>query len=129
MLMNVVEVVDIPPSATEDQARTLLNRPCEENRYMLVQVVTLPDGTQRAIYRILARALDMNPEERALLCRFSANRDGKDEAAIAVIKGNPKMSSRELEEQLKALGIKRSKDWCARKRRELVANGSVVTED
>ena len=48
--MNVVEVVDVPQGASEDEARRLLNRPCEANRYMLVQVFLLPNGDTRAFY-------------------------------------------------------------------------------
>lgn len=126
--MNAVEVVDVPPSATEDQARKLLNRPCEENRYMLVQVVILPDGTQRAIYRMLARALDMKPGERALLCRFGGNRDGKEDAARALIEANRSKSLREIVNMLKQAGIKRGKTWVSEARMATQGSGSKVTE-
>ena len=38
--MNVIEVVDVPQGASEDEARTLLMLPCETNRDTLVQVFT-----------------------------------------------------------------------------------------
>lgn len=49
-----------------------------------------------------------------------ANKDGKDEVAITVIKANPKMSVRKTVELLKESGIKRGKDWVQTKRYELM---------
>jgi hypothetical protein len=49
-----------------------------------------------------------------------ANKDGKDEVAIALIKANPKLSVRKAVELLKENGIKRGKDWVQTKRYELV---------
>jgi hypothetical protein len=48
-----------------------------------------------------------------------ANKDGKDEVAIALIKANPKLSVRKSVELLKESGIKRGKDWIQTKRYEL----------
>jgi hypothetical protein len=49
-----------------------------------------------------------------------ANKDGKDEVAVALIKANPKLSIRKMVELLKENGIKRGKDWVQTKRYELV---------
>ncbi len=49
-----------------------------------------------------------------------ANKDGKDEFAIALIQANPKLSVRKAVELLKENGIKRGKDWVQTKRYELV---------
>jgi hypothetical protein len=49
-----------------------------------------------------------------------ANKDGKDEIAIALIKANPKLSVRKTVELLIENDIKRGKDWVQTKRYELV---------
>jgi hypothetical protein len=49
------------------------------------------------------------------------NKDGKDKAAEAVIRANPSMSVRELEEQLAALEINRGKTWIAKARARINA--------
>jgi hypothetical protein len=109
--MNVIEVVDVPAGASEDEARRLLNRPCEANRYMLVQVFLLPNGHTRAFYRLVARAYDLNPGERSELQGFQGNRDGMESAACALIQANMNMSLRQLVRVLEDSGIKRGKSW------------------
>lgn len=54
-----------------------------------------------------------------------ANKDGKDEAAEAVIRANPKMNVRELSELLASLGMKRGKTWVGQARSRI--NGTGVT--
>jgi len=49
-----------------------------------------------------------------------ANKDGKDEVAIALIKANPKLSVRKMVELLKERGIKRGKDWIQGRRFDLL---------
>jgi hypothetical protein len=49
-----------------------------------------------------------------------ANKDGQDEAAIALIKANPKLSVRKTVELLKESGIRRGKDWIQGKRFDLI---------
>lgn len=56
--MDVIRVVDVPVGTCADGAQRLLNGPCAENSYLLVQVLPLPDGSLRAIYRLLARTPD-----------------------------------------------------------------------
>jgi Bifunctional DNA primase/polymerase, N-terminal/AAA domain/Primase C terminal 1 (PriCT-1) len=53
------------------------------------------------------------------------NKDGKDDAAEAVIRANPKLKIKELEEQLKALGIQRGTTWIGKARARI--NGTGVT--
>jgi hypothetical protein len=49
-----------------------------------------------------------------------ANKDGRDEAALALIKTHPKLSVRKAVDLLKENGIKRGKDWVQTKRYDLV---------
>lgn len=122
--MNVIEVVDVPQGASEDEARTLLNRPCEANRYMLVQVFLLPNGDTRAFYRLVARAYDQKPGERPeLQGGFKADRDGMDDAARTLIKYNLGRSVRALVRLLEVRGIKRGKTWVGEMRMELRGEG------
>ena len=48
-----------------------------------------------------------------------ANKDGMDDATLAIIKANPTLSVRKTVELLKGNGIKRGKDWVQTKRYEL----------
>jgi hypothetical protein len=105
--MNVIEVVDVPPGTSEADARELFNRPCTENTYMLVQVLQMADGTQRAIYRLLARALDTKPETQP---------EGREEEALAIIRAHPRDSLTHLMARLKAAGITRGHSWVSCKR-------------
>lgn len=115
--MNVIEVVDVPEGTSEDEARRLLNRPCEENRYMLVQVLPLPGGATRAFYRLVSSAYDKKPYERNKL--HTSDHD----AAVELIRNNPSLSIRKLVSLLESAGIKRRKTWVSEtrmKQRELV---------
>lgn len=50
--MDVIQVVDVPAASSADEAQRLLNAPCAENRYSLVQVLQMPGGAARAVYRL-----------------------------------------------------------------------------
>jgi hypothetical protein len=50
---------------------------------------------------------------------FAGNKDGKDAAAIAVLKDNPKLSDRDTVAKLGEMGIKRGKTWVNQQRYEL----------
>src|ERR1700733_14407802 len=102
--MNVIEVVDVPEGASEDEARVLLNKPCEVNRYMLVQVLPLPGGV-RAFYRLVSSAYDKKPGERNQL------RDGNHEKAVEYVKAHPEMSLRLVSQGLAEMGITRGRQW------------------
>ena len=56
------------------------------------------------------------------------NKDGMDEAAEAVIRANPKFKIKELEEQLKALGIKRGTTWISKARARIMGTGVTCGE-
>jgi hypothetical protein len=128
MVMNVIEVVDVPQGASEDEARRLLNRPCEANRYMLVQVLPLPGGCTRAFYRLVARAYDKKPGERAELGGFKADLDGMDGAARVYIKARMGLPIRVLVEGLADMGITRKKTWVSDAKLALRGSGSKHAE-
>src|ERR1017187_2309276 len=54
------------------------------------------------------------PGEAVLMSKNSANKDGKAEAAEALIRDHLELSVRKLEELLKAAGLKRGRDWVMR---------------
>lgn len=133
----MIEVVDVPQGASEDEARTLLNRPCETNRYMLVQVFLLPSGATRAFYRLVSSAYDKKPDERNELHTNTggspsyggniANRDGQDDAARTIIKANSTWTVKALVKLLAESGIKRGKWWVTEARLEAREGGSKIT--
>lgn len=63
--MNVIQVVDVPAASSADDAQRLLNAPCAENRYLLVQVLQLPGGATRAIYRLRVERAVTKRQDRA----------------------------------------------------------------
>lgn len=48
------------------------------------------------------------------------NKDGKEDAALAILKAHPKLPLRKTCEMLKEHGIKRGKDWVREKRNEII---------
>jgi hypothetical protein len=56
------------------------------------------------------------------------NKDGKDEAAEAIIKANAEMRVRKLQEQLAALGIDRGTTWIGKARARIRGTGVTVGE-
>jgi hypothetical protein len=84
---------------------------------MLVQVLQLPDGVTRAIYRLLKQAYWRHNDEASY--GFQRNKDGKDAAAHTIIADNPDKSIRVLVGLLSDAGIKRGKSWVSEKRMEL----------
>jgi hypothetical protein len=59
--------------------------------------------------------------------QFKGNRDGQDEAAVAILKANPDDSVRGAVERLGSLGIRRGKDWVAKQKSKLKGTGSVLS--
>lgn len=56
-----------------------------------------------------------------------ADKDGKDAAAIAMMKESPKLSNAKMSEALKAAGIKRGQDWVRKKRYDMAQeNGGMM---
>ena len=72
-----------------------------------------------------------DPETRTVTLQarkgFKGNRDGKDEAAIALIKANSKLSAVKVSQLLKEHEIDRSSEWVRKRRFELVQdNGGMM---
>ena len=109
----VIRVVDVPDAATAEEAERLMNGPCDQANYLLVNVLYMePLRSTRAVYRLSAREQAGKPAARTVgVGGNKANRDGKDEAARAVIKANATTTVTALIAKLRALGIKRGKTW------------------
>ena len=111
--MDVIRVVDVPGGTSADEAQRLMNVPCVENLYMLVQVLPLADGTTRAFYRLLRKSHHSDSPNR----RGVSNLDGKDEVAREIIRDHGKtLSIPALIRKLADNGIKRGKTWIAENR-------------
>jgi len=111
--MDVIRVVDVPGGTSADEAQRLMNVPCVENLYMLVQVLPLADGTTRAFYRLLRKSHHSDSPNR----RGVSNLDGKDEVAREIIRDHGKtLSIPALIRKLADNGIKRGKTWVAENR-------------
>jgi hypothetical protein len=55
-MQPVIRVVDIPDEVTAKEAERLMNAPCEEANYLLVNVLYMePLRSTRAVYRLSAR--------------------------------------------------------------------------
>jgi hypothetical protein len=64
--------------------------------------------------------VDPDGEVQLKAREFKGNKDGKDEAATIYVKAHMKESLREIVAGLKAMGIKRGKDWVSERRNDLV---------
>ena len=122
--MRVIRVVDVPDAATAEEAERLMNGPLDQANYLLVNVLYMePLRSTRAVYRLSAREQAGRPATTRPVGvgGNKANRDGKDEAARAVIKANVTMTVTALIAKLKALEIERGKTWVTEAR--LAARG------
>jgi len=126
--MRVIRVVDVPDAATAEEAERLMNGPLDQANYLLVNVLYMePLRSTRAVYRLSAREQAGRPDiARSVVAGNKANRDGKDEAARAVIKANVTMTVTALIAKLKALGIKRGKTWVTEARLAVRGRGEVL---
>ena len=91
-----------------------MNGPCDQANYLLVNVLYMePLRSTRAFFRLSAReqAVRPNTARSVGVGGNKADRDGKDDAARAVIKANVTTTVTALIAKLKALGIKRGKTW------------------
>jgi len=61
--------------------------------------------------------------------KSTADLDGKDDMAVAIVKANPRLSNVKMSKLLKDAGIKRSKEWVRLKRQELGIGGVQVGEE
>jgi hypothetical protein len=101
---SVIIVLDIPAGAPAEDAERLLNEPYAEG-YNLVNA--FPAGNAiRALYRLSAEARKPDTQK-------------EDEEAIAFLKANIQLTTREAYIQLSAKGIKKSQTWIDLKRTEL----------
>ncbi len=57
---------------------------------------------------------------------FKGNKDGKDDAAIAIIKASPTLSNVKLSQMLKEHGIERSPEWVRKHRIGLLPGNQLV---
>ena len=89
-----------------------------------------PTGaSQQANAAVAATAPGPVPNSGATVEKKStADLDGKDDEAVAMMKANPKLSNVKLAKLLKDTGIKRSKEWVRLKRLELGIGGLQVGE-
>ena len=71
-----------------------------------------------------------DPETATVVSRpsaFKSNKDGKDEARVALIKANAKLSNAKLAVLLKEAGMPRSAEWIRQTKYELLqANGEMM---
>jgi hypothetical protein len=125
----VIRVVDVPDAATAEEAERLMNGPYDQANYILVNVLYMePLRSTRAVYRLSARQQAGRPDiARSVgVGGNKADRDGKDDAARAVIKANVTMTVTALIAKLKALGIKRGKTWVTEARLAVRGRGEVL---
>lgn len=104
-----IQVVDVPAGATTEETERLLNDVCEQGYYVLA-VLPVNHGGSRAYFNqrkhVPGKTARGNP----------GNRDGKDEAALAIVEAHPKASIREVVELLNGAGIKRGRSWVQERR-------------
>jgi hypothetical protein len=113
-IQPVIRVVDVPDAATAEEAERLMNGPCDQANYLLVNVLYMePLRSTRAFFRLSAReqAGRTDTARSVGVGGNKANRDGNDEAARAVIKANATMTITALIAKLKEMGIDRRKTW------------------
>src|SRR5579872_7189061 len=107
-------VVDVPAQATAETAERLLNEACEQGYYILA-IHTQEGGGARAFFNLRTR-LDRAGAPRAL-----GNRDGKEDAALEIIRMHPGDTIAGILGRLRAAGIQRGRNWVSQKRRGLFA--------
>lgn len=125
-MQPVIRVVDIPDAATAEEAERLMNGPCDQANYLLVNVLYMePLRSTRAVYRLSARDQAVRPDITTMGTRSAP--DGKDAAARAVIAANSAMTVPALIAKLAALGIDRKKTWVAYARLDARGAGTRLT--
>lgn len=107
-MQPVIRVIDVPDAASAEEAERLMNGPCDQANYLLVNVLYMePLRSTRAVYRLSAR------EQASTATGTRSDSDGKDDAARAVIAANSALTVPALIAKLAALGIDRKKTWVA----------------
>ncbi len=124
-IQPVIRVVDIPDAATAEEAERLMNGPCTEANYLLVNVLYMePLRFTRAFYRLSAREQAGRPDNPT---GNRADSDREDATARAVITANPALTIPALIAKLAELGIDRKKTWVAYARRDARGAGTKLT--
>ena len=112
---NHIIVVDVPLNATPEYAEHILNAACERGYYVLAILPGVMGGARGYFGKRRAPLLRGNKPK--------SNTDGKQDAALAIIKANPGDSIRQLVNRMQDAGIIRGKTWVSEKRMELGRNG------
>jgi hypothetical protein len=107
---------------TAERAEALLNQPFDEDYYLL-SIVAWGACSARAFYRRRVQHAGAGGSRGN-----QANRDGKDEAAKAIIRDNPDLTIMALVIRLKDTGIKRGKSWVSAARIEARGTGVKVSQ-
>jgi hypothetical protein len=121
-MQPVIRVVDVPDAATAEEAQRLMNGPCDQANYLLVNVLYMePLRSTRAVYRLSAR------EQAGIPMGNRADSDGKDDAARKIIAANSALTVPALIAKLAGLGIDRKKTWVAYARLDARGAGTRLT--
>ena len=112
---KTIIVVDVPPNVAPEQAELLLNAACERGYYVLAVLPGVMGGARGYFGKRREPLLRGNKPK--------SNTDGKQDAALAIIKANPCYSIRQLVNRMQDAGIIRGKSWVSEKRMELGRNG------
>ena len=102
----VIRVVDVPDAASAVEVARLMNEPCNEANYLLVNVLYMePLHMTRAVYRLTAK----EQQGKADVARGD---DKEDARAADYLKEHLSLSDRTVEKDFKGLtGIDRSYKW------------------
>lgn len=121
--MDRIRVIDVPHGTHAVEAQRLMNEPCNESAYMLVQVVQLADGTSRAFYRMLSKEISNTVRATS----GAAKRDAAQARAAlaAILSEHPTMGINRLRYVLKSKGFAKGQLWITYTRAELLAQNTV----
>lgn len=107
-MQPVIRVIDVPDGATAEEAQRLMNGPCDQANYLLVNVLYMePLRSTRAVFRLSAR------EQAGTPMGNRADSEGKDDAARKIIAANSALTVPALIAKLAGMGIDRKKTWVA----------------
>jgi len=74
------------------------------------------------------RSVEAGSHGATVAKKSTADLDGKDDAAVALLKAHPELSAVKMAKFLKDAGIKRSREWVRLKRGELGLGGMRISE-
>lgn len=107
-----IVVVDVPGTATTEQAEHLLNAAFAQGYYVLA-IHPGEDGGARAFFNKRTRT---EPSE---IPKPRRNIDGREADALGIIRNNPTASISELIGMFKTAGFARGRNWVSERRREI----------